>query len=328
MLQRSARVRTLLSVYASGLAILLALAIGVLLVQGTGSLTSRVARFSLGVSLIGAAIFASIFSSLATWVLDRNQRASLEETLESSREQIITNVSVLRQTYLPVAEFPALDTFGESFNRALMASIETSPIYDFCGPSARYVAARLRKVRHCPGQIRVSMIDPALDSAIMRRAADREKWASSAGKSLAELERELREELRMTIVSLFDFRTTCPVRIVYTGDLVVYRMELTRGAVFFSWYHGPASSGKEMPEAVQFGSDSIYYQVLSEDMNRRFEVLPRKILFDSSHTEGDLISHLGQLTGIPHTADDLMRLRRQYSNSTKGFTEFLGRLGY
>lgn len=328
MPHKTVRLRTWLSIYASALAILLAVSIGIFLVQGNGSLDSRDAKFSLGLNLIGSAIFALIFSSLVTWVLDRNQRENFDETLNSSANRIVASVSILRETYLPVAEFPALDTFGEDFNRSLMRSIEASKIYDFCGPSARFVAARLKRVVHCPEQIRISMIDPSLDSAVMRRAADREKWSSSAGKNISELEKLLREELLLTTVSLFDFRTTCPVQLVYTSDLVVYRMELTDDSVFFSWYHGPASSGKEMPESVQFGNSSLHYQVLRQEMSRRFEILPKKVLFDSSYTESDLLIHLKDLTGKRYLPGDLTQMRLKYDEYTKELTKFLKSLGY
>lgn len=328
MRERRDRTRTLFAIYASALAILLALAIGILLVQGNGDLVSKTAKFELGISLIGSAIFALIFSSIATWVLDRNQRDNLQEDLEANLDKIVYRISAIQTTYLPVAEFPALDSFGDHYNRVLMQSIERSSMYDFCGPSARYVAARLRRLTHCPEEIRISMIDPSLDSAVMRRAADREKWSSSAGKTVVELEQLLRRELLLTMVSLFDFRTTRPVRMVYTPDLVVYRMELTDDSVFFSWYHGPQSSGKEMPASSQFGNDSLLYQVLHQEMTRRFEIYSKKVLFDSSYSERDFLLHLKEMTGARYTRDDLAGMRVEYEMYTQDLTKFLHGLGY
>jgi succinate dehydrogenase hydrophobic anchor subunit len=321
-------IRKWLSIYATALALLLAFTIGFFLVQGNGKLDSANARFSLGLNLIGSAIFALLFATLTTWVLDRNQRDSIEEIIHSGMDQIAANVSVLGKVYLPLAEYPALDTFGVGFNRALMESIERSRVYDFCGPSPRFVAARLRRIKNCPEQIRVSMIDPRLGASVMRRAADREKWASSAGNTIVEIEKLFREELVQAIVALFDFRMTCPVNVVYTNDLVVYRMELTDDAVFFSWYHGPSSSDKEMPEAAQFGNESLYYRVLRQEMTRRFEVLPNKVSFDSSQTDDDLMLHLYGITGTAYDASDLARMRREYAQYTAGLIVFLQSLGY
>jgi hypothetical protein len=328
VLQSQRLTRKWLSIYATALAIILALAIGVFLVQSSGKLDSGSARFSLGLNLIAAAVFASIFATLTTWIVDRNQRESIEYIIRSSTDQLLGNIAMLGKVYLPAAEYPASDTFGNRFNRALMQSMESSKVYDFCGPSPRFVAARLRRIRNCPEQIRISMIDPASDSSVMRRAGDREKWASSAGKTIGELESQFREELIKTIVSLFDFRVTRPVNIVYTQDLVVYRTELTDDSVFFSWYHGPTSSDKEMPESAQFGNESLYYRVLRQEMTRRFEVLQRRVVFDSSHTDNDLLTHLHNLTGIKYTPDSLARMRLEYAASTAGLTSFLEGLGY
>jgi hypothetical protein len=320
--------RKWLSIYSTAFTLLLALAIGVFLVQGSGKLDSASARFSLGLNLIGSAIFALLFATLTTWIIDRNQRDSIEEIIQSEMSRITTNVSMLSTIYLPLAEYPALDTFGVGFNRALMESIESSKVYDFCGPSPRFVVARLRRIRHCPEQIRVSMIDPRLNASVLRRAADREKWASSADKTIDEIVRLFRKELTQSIVALFDFRLVCPVNIVYTNDLVVYRMELTDNAVFFSWYHGPTSSDKEMPEAAQFGNESLYYRVLRQEMTRRFEVLPCKILFDSSQTDDDLITHLEDVTGETYGIGDLAEMRAEHAEYTKGLVSFLKEIGY
>lgn len=132
----------------------------------------------------------------------------------------------------------------------------------------------------------------------------------------------------MTIVSLFDFRTSCPVHIVYTNDTVVYRMELTDNAVFFSWYHGPQSAGKEMPESVQFSSESMCYLVLREEMTRRFEVSERKVSFESRHADVDLLAHLTTLTGKRFDAGDLTKMRASYDVYGKSLREFLRTLGY
>jgi hypothetical protein len=328
MQQDNSYLRRWLSIYATALAIVVAVLGGIILAATSGAFRADVAELSIGLDLIASAIFALIFASLVTWVLDRNQRASMNQLLSASNSELIMQIASLETKYLPSAEFPALDGFGEKFNRALMESIEGSKIYDFYGPSPRFVAARLKRIRRSPEEVRVAMMDPALGSAIIRRAADREKWQSSAGKGLDQLEREFREELRMAIVSLFDFRTTCPVRVVYTSDLVVYRTELTDDDVFFSWYHGPSSSGKEMPESAQFGNDSLYYQVIRNEMSRRFEVLPRKVAFDATQSDTHLIQHLQDITGESYGPDDLVRVRREYLVYTKELTDYLIRIGY
>lgn len=326
--QGTGYLRRWLSIYATALAMLLAILAGIILAISSGHFTSAVARLSVGLDLIASAIFALIFAGLVTWVLDRNQRASINELLNTNSSDLLAQIAVLERKYLPTAEFPPLDTFGEKFNRALMASVENSKIYDFYGPSPRFVAARLRRLRHSPEEVRVAMMDPALESAIIRRAADREKWQSSIGKSIDQLEKEYREELQMSIVSLFDLRTACPVRVVYTSDLVVYRTELTDDAVFFSWYHGPSSSGREMPESAQFGDATLYYQVIRNEMTRRFEVIPRRTLFGATQSDADLIRHLADITGRRLNAGDLVRLRAKYVEYTKEFTDFLRQIGY
>jgi hypothetical protein len=118
-----ARLRRRLSLYASAFAITVALAIGIGLVYGNGDIGSAEARFTLGLNLTASAIFALVFATFASWVLDRNQRENIEEVLQREAREILTRVGTLKPKYLPIAEFPASHTFGEAFNHALMASL-------------------------------------------------------------------------------------------------------------------------------------------------------------------------------------------------------------
>lgn len=338
--------RRWLSIFATGFAILLAIVVGLLLVLGNGDLSSKDARFALGLNLLASALFAAVFSGLATWVLERNQSDTIREMIDQGNSATLAQIAGIRElidqgnsatvaqiaglhpTYLPIAHFPPSDSFGIAYNKAVMKSIDRAQSYEFCGPSARYVVARLKMVPTCPGSVRVAMIGPHLRPSIIRRAADREKWVSQAGKNVDELEQIVRQELIATIVSLFDFRRSCPVHIAYTSDTVVYRMELTDDAVFFSWFHGPSSANKEMPEAVQFRKESMYYQVLRQEVNRKFEVAEHKITFDAHHTEADLLAHLRDLTGRDYEPADLVSLRAFYESNTEKLRDFLRDLEY
>lgn len=320
--------RRWLSFYAPALALLVIVLVGILLVWGNGDLRSPEAKFAIGLNLFASAIFALVFASLSSWVASQIQNATLQDSLYDFKDEILRRISDRDARYLPFEQFPASDSFDEAFNRSLMTSIEGSGTYDFCGPSARFVAARLRMVRNCPQSIRIAMIDPGMSAAVTRRAADRQAWLSSEDKKHEELEKEFRDELMMTIVSLFDLRNTVPVRIVYTSDMVVYRMELTDDSVFFSWYHGDSSSGREMPESAKFGAESLYFNVLRREMTRRFEILPKQIVFDSSKNDSDLLNHLRAISGMSLTPAEIQIWREKHPAYTNSFTRFLESLGY
>lgn len=324
----SSRLRRTLAWYGFALATVVTVAVGVVLVLRDSTLTSNQVQSAIGLNLIAAAIFSAAFAALSTWISARNDRDTMVESFAVMTSSLRDQLAADNLRYLPVNRFPPSDSFDDGFNRVLMDDIGGSRVYDFCGPSARFVAARLAHVRTPPQQVRVAMMDPGSASSIVRRAADRQRWASSAGRTLAQLQADLRDELLITIVALFDYRTTAPVRLVYTDDAVVYRMELTDRSLFFSWYHGPDSAGKEMPEAVQFSVDSMYYQVMQQEMTRRFEVLRKQVHFESGQSDDDLLRHLHEMTGRRVDAAELATLRADYDHYADDFHQYLTRLGY
>lgn len=129
--------RRWLSLYATAFAVVVALLIGLVLVIGNGDIGSSEARFALGLNLIASALFTLVFAAFATWVLDRNQRDALDETLQRQGEEVFKRIGELHPRYLPVAEYPASQTFGVAFNQALMESLNGSPVYDFYGPQCQ-----------------------------------------------------------------------------------------------------------------------------------------------------------------------------------------------
>jgi transcriptional regulator with XRE-family HTH domain len=166
----------------------------------------------------------------------------LDATAKLRGEIAATNL-----TYLPIATYSPVDPvngYGDYFNIDMTRSLEKTSFYAFRGPSARYVAARLRRARSYPQEVRVAMLNPGDSAAISRRSSDRLQWLRSEGKTAADLERELHDELINTVVSLFDYRKICPVQLLYVEDTAVYRYEMFDDSVFVSWYHGPQSAGR------------------------------------------------------------------------------------
>ena len=321
--------RKSLAWYAFGAACLSVLLVGLLLTYQDGQLTRDAVFSSVGLNLIAAVIFAVVFSVASNRIQERSLEENLADGLDELRHDLVAALAANNRSFLPSASYPALDpgaSFGDAYNRDLTLSLERSNTFFFQGPSARLVAARLRKLRHYPQQIKIVMLDPGDRRALARRAADRVLWPASQGRPVAAIEEELREELIVNVVALFDCRQICPIELLYHGDTAVYRYVLCDEAVYLSWYHGLRSSGMEMPESYRFGIQSFPYQSLRLDMLRKFEISDRKVRFDPTDDDTSLCTHLAQLLGQPVGPADVARWRAAHDEQSESFSGYLDEL--
>ncbi|MFF0434234.1 hypothetical protein ACFYU9_18645 [Streptomyces sp. NPDC004327] len=314
--------------YAFWLACLAALLVGFGMAWFDDQLTARAVLSAIGLNLVASVIFAVLFSLLSQRIQERATDQTLKEGLDRFSVSVTAELSKGREEFLPMAVYPAVeptpgDGFGDRFNIDMTHSLERTGFYAFRGPSARYVAARLRRARHFPHQVTVAMLSPGDARSITRRAADRRRWATSAGQTAEQLEEALRLELIQSVVSLFDYRRYCPVSLLYTEDPSVYRYEMFDDSVYISWYHSDASEAKEMPETIRFGKDAFVYRVFQLDLARRFGISSQTVTFTATDDEEVLKRHLAGVTGAPVDDADLARWRAGHEAYVAGFVGFL-----
>ena len=324
----SGKLRRYVSIYGTALALAVVLITGLLLIDGNGTLGDPDTKFQIGLNLIAAAVYGSILAGIAAWVLERNQIQAIREAVRTEAADVHRLVAAASPTYIPAAVYPASDGFSEDFNRDLMDSISRSGSYAFCGPSPRHVAVRLRCLPKPPRSVRIAMVDPTFQPSVHRRAVERGLQRVNAKKDADELKGALYQELLFTIVDLFDYREFCSVELVYHYDPIVYRFEMTDDAVFLSWYNGPSSPRRPMPESMQFQRSSFYYSVLSQTMARRFEASD-SVKFTGSSGDEDLVDHLARLLDDEDEAREVVaqaRLTRRQRG--KKLTDYLRTIGY
>jgi hypothetical protein len=320
------KLRKTLVWYSFGSACVLATSVGVILTMQDPNLSTGAILSNIGLNLIASVVFALVFVLLTNWVQEGNLRETINEGFEEITDRLTESMAQSNQLFLPRATYPAVNpaqSFGDEYNRDVTISLERSDFFAFHGPSARYVATRLRKSRHRPQQIRIAMINPGNTRAISRRASDRATWPKFRGQQIEDLERELEDELLMNIVSLFDCRRFCPVEILYNDDTAVYRYVMFDQSVYVSWYHSPLSSQMEMPESYQFGKESFVYSTLRLDLMRKFEMSPVKVVFDASQNDSFLIEHLQQLAGRTVGPEQLKQWREQQHEDSDAFGRYL-----
>lgn len=321
------RIRRTLVNYAFALACVATFAIGYVLVSADQALTPREILANLGLNLVASVIFAVIFSILSTRIQEGGLEESLKESFGQYSAEMIAAVSDGNREHLPIALYPPVDptpdAFGDRFNIDMTKSLDVTNFYAFRGLTARYVLPRLAASNHYPSQVRIAMLSPGDTRAISRRAADRKPWVRMAGKSLAQLQSELRQELIASVVSLFEYRRFCPVELLYVEDTAVYRYEMFDDSVFISWYHGPQSQGKELPESLRFSAGSFWYKALYLDLTRRFDISSQKVTFTHDQDDDFLMTHLSGVLGQSVTQDDIEKWRLAHEASVKDFSDYL-----
>ncbi|GAB3002068.1 hypothetical protein [Saccharothrix stipae] len=310
---------------ACGVAVLISVA----LIARDDALTATQIYSAVGLNVIASVVFALVFATLANWTQDRHLRDTLTEGMEEVADRFERNMARTNRLFLPSKHYDALnptDGFGDPYNEDMTLDLQKSGFFAFYGPNARFVAARLLTSRHRLQQIRIAMINPGNRKAVSRSASDRMSTPRFRGRTIAQIEQELENELLMNLVSLFDCRWLCPVEILYNEDTAVYRYVMLDESVYVSWYHSPQSTQMELPESYRFGRDSFLYSTFRMELMRKFEISHHKVVFEATDDDTKLTTHLRTLTGREITAADLARWRSEQEQDSAAFRHYLGTL--
>lgn len=319
MIDRSpAWMRRTLGAYAFALACVVSVGLGVFLVTRDKTLKSGQVLSSIGLELIASVIFSIIFALLSSRVRDRILYDALVEHANTMSAQVLERLAN-SDSHIPIATYRAGNSYDADFNRAITASLDGSHLYAFRGTSAKYVPARLKAVHNRPEELRVAMIDPTSTLALRRRSADRQRHPEQRGRSVDALADELKEEILMAVVALFDIREICSLDVAYTAETAVTRLELFDDSVFITWYQERHSTEAKFPETLQFRAGSFLYEIQRLDMIRRFDIAEKKVSFNSSHDEHYLIEHLTMLTGSVISPENITRWREMYASFSAPF---------
>jgi len=249
----------------------------------------------IGTGLAASIIFAVIYTIFANREFSELIKAEITEQLSDHMSKILHDIKQLNELFLPTDQYPATREFNPRFNRDIMSDMSHSSNYFFRGTSAKYVPGRLRKSDHHLDLAQVRLLDPRDRSAIEARAADRRRRPEHDGKAFAEIAQEMRNEILLALVALFDCREQCDIEIGFSTATSPVRIEIFDRAIYTSLYRSTESLRNTHPETARFARDSQPYLIFKDECRRQMQLAISRRRFTTRDTDSDLIDFASSL---------------------------------
>lgn len=315
--------------YRYALALVLAfatiLALILLYVDRAVSLTDKLTQ--IGSGLAASIIFAIIYTVLANHEYAELIRAEITGQLTDHMAKILREMNQLNQLFLPTDQYPATRDFDARFNRAITRDLCRSNSYFFRGTSAKYIPARLNLCPHHIDLIQIILLDPRDPVAIEARASDRRSRPEHEGKGLAYIAAEMRSEILLAVIALFDCREQCEIEIGLSNITSPVRIEVFDEAMYTSFYRAVESRRNTHPETARFGKESQIYQMFKDECRRQMQLASSRKRFTTRDDDNDLIDYLSEL-GFPQVSEaDLSAQRQEYQTFITPFSNALRTIG-
>lgn len=327
-------------------------------------------EFFLGVIV---SLISSVLYSLALGVQTTDESRAYEKHLEKIKDKIVTSAEGTQQKvslklqdacqeafgdvnrvcsemeeeirqmlltkfpkYIAEDEYQALpDGFDVKYNNDLMKSISEAKEYCFFGPSAKYVAERVKHLSVTLETLRVVMVRPEfpdlLHTVLTKSSAISQ---GSKGEDKERQKQAYREELFGSIISIFDLRFDVgSIRIAFTTDPMVYRFDMTSEQTYLTFFmdkggsvnYGNSHGKKPMPPAYRFSSKTLMHKMLRQELNQRFiSDIGNSVSFTSQDTDEDLVRCLRHFSGNGSiTKNEVDKWREEACERSAGLGIFL-----
>lgn len=313
--------RSRLALYGVLLASAVVIALGVGLVITGSDIASAI-----GLNLIASVLFALLFSFISGRIQERLLLERIEAMVGGVSQELLGKLAGYEDRYMPVRTYEAGDQWDPAYNGDVSDSLTNTVAYAFRGTSAKYVPTRLRKAPRGRLQfVRITMLDPRSRETLQARAAIR-KDQTRSGKEVQDIADEIKNEILMSVVALFECKAFCAPEIHFVRDVAATRSELFDDAVYISWYQGPESAKRPFPESLKFARGTFPYQVQAQELHQRHGLAGYKIKIDQNTNEADILSDLSELAGRSVTPGDLRGWSAEHARYVENFEKFLDRI--
>lgn len=298
--------------YALALVLACASLVALILLYADRSISIKDKATQVGAGLAASIIFAVTYTILANREYAELIRAEIADQLADHLNDILHHIRQLDQLFLPTDQYPATKEFDLRFNRDLTRDLCRSTFYFFRGTSAKYVPARLRISDHRLEVSQVILLDPRDHATIEARAMDRRRRPEHQGKALAAIEDEIRGEILLALIALFDCRDHCDIDVGFSSTTSPVRLEVFDNAIYTSLYRSPESQRNTHPETARFSKDSQTYLIFRDECRRQLQLASSRKRFTTSESDLDLTAFLSTLGFAGIGLTELEEQREKY----------------
>lgn len=313
--------------YALALVLAFATILALILLYVDQAVPLRDKLTQIGAGLAASIIFAIIYTVLANREYAELIRAEITGQLTDHMARILREMNQLNQLFLPTDQYPATRDFDARFNRAITSDLCRSNSYFFRGTSAKYIPARLRLSAHHIDLTQVILLDPRDPVAIEARASDRRSRPEHEGKGLAEIAAEMRSEILLALIALFDCREHCEIEVGLSNITSPVRIEVFDEAMYTSFYRAAESRRNTHPETARFSKESQIYQMFKDECRRQMQLAALRKRFTPRNNDHDLIDYLGELGFSQVNETALNEHRQEYRTFITPFSNALKTIG-
>jgi hypothetical protein len=294
--------------YAYWLILLVGIIIGgiLLFIDRDSSLAIKLS--AIGASLVSAVIFGTLVLLIFSREADFHLMLSLRLIF---KEYLLDMVQSISRLHVPSTEYPPTDEFDPDFMLDLMDDLSGSSVFLYRGSSGKWIAPYINYCGKPPQEIKVIVLDPDDDLAVHQRAADRMRTKKNAHRHIDELVRELRHEICMAFVSLYDARHRSTIEVFLLGSAASpVGIDLTDKAVYVGLQvtgQGPAARN---PMSYRYEKDSLAYQNYYVELIRQSRIARVTIKFDCN-SNGDDLARAFKTIGMDNITDDQIDILRK-----------------
>jgi hypothetical protein len=248
------------------------------------------------------AVGSSVIASLILYVLisilidPKRQAAQARQAINYGIQMANRQFAERFEVALPTEVFEGSSIPKPPFRDAFVDLITSSTRYDFRGESGSFTAYRLARCCDHPeirrlDQIRLcvlSPLSPRTDGAYARENRRQDSRTYKEAKAI-EKDMNLREEIFVTLWTLYQIRQKVAASVYFHSDLPFFRCELFDHGMFLTYYLDRRIY-PNYPETLQFSAATRPYRAYSTALALTRTFAPQMVMFGDVGPGADLIN--------------------------------------
>ncbi|WP_367389744.1 hypothetical protein [Lewinella sp. LCG006] len=287
--------------------------------------TSKEIALAIASSLFATAIFTVFYNVFTFQTTSSILDDSIGQQLQNSKDEIVQSVKAYYKEYVPDRIFEGSNAPAKAFGQDLIKEIQATDTYSFRGISGKRTAIRIELVRGKLTEVRLNLINPADQNALVERA-NLMLSIDQMPQTLENVEKvvtRIKKDVFSCLAGLYYYgKTKCQTIVVaFQNGTSTSRLELLDDAIYISLYD---DGYQRYPETLKFSRETKIYRLYQLEFQKEFKQISARssITISSNTSEEEFIqqlSSLGVLNDISIETikiyrDEYERLRSLYIN--------------